>query len=204
MAEHTLAWRVGHEVMGPLLEAAVEEMNAHGPFAVDDDATEKAPRYAELVEGVFRVMSPASGFHGITATAVARLLDDLLGDRGVVGTHMPVRTAHNTLREPDVAVYLGRSAGDSQGETYPDLVPDLIVEVISRSTAGEDRGPKKVEYERVGVREYYLLDPNRSAVQAFSLQEGRYVPLEPREGELLSTVLGRSWSPASVLPDSRG
>ena len=115
MAEHTLAWKTGHEVMGPLLEAAVEEMNTHGPFTVDDEATEKAPKYAELVDGVFRVMSPASGFHGITATALARLLDVLLGDKCVVGTHMPVRTAHNTLREPDVAVFGGGDVGIREG-----------------------------------------------------------------------------------------
>jgi Uma2 family endonuclease len=203
MAEHTLAWNVSHEVMGPLLEAAVEEMNTHGPFTADDEATQKAPKYAELVDGAFRVMSPASGFHGITATALARLLDSLLGDKGVVGTHMPVRTAHNTLREPDVAVYLGRTAGEFQGMTYPDFVPDLIVEVTSRSTAAEDRGPKKAEYQGVGVREYYLLDPGTGEVEAFLLQDGRYVAVEPKDNELPSAVLGQPWNPASVLPDTQ-
>ena len=201
MAEHTLAWNVSHEVMGPLLEAAVEEMNPHGPFTVDDEATQKAPKYAELVAGVFRVMSPASWSHGITATALATLLDSLLGDRGIVGTHLPLKTAHNTLREPDVAVYLGRSAGDSQGATYPDFVPDLILEVTSRSTAAEDRGPKKAEYQGVGVREYYLLDPRTGEVEAFLLRDGRYVAVEPKDDEFPSAVLGQPWDPASVLPD---
>jgi hypothetical protein len=59
MTEHVLTWRVGHEAMGPLLQAAVEEMNACAPFAVDDQVTERAPRYAHLVDGAFRVMSPA-------------------------------------------------------------------------------------------------------------------------------------------------
>jgi Uma2 family endonuclease len=199
MAENTLAWNVGHEAMGPLLEAAVGEMNAHGPFAVDDEATKKAPRFTELVSGVFRVMSPASWFHGVTATALARLIGTVLEGKGIVGTHLPVRISQATLREADVAVYLGRSARDAGGAAYPTFVPDLIVEVLSPSTAAEDRGPKKAEYEGIGVREYYLLDPNSAQVEAFILRKGSYVPLEAEGGEFPSTVLGQSWDPASVL-----
>jgi Uma2 family endonuclease len=198
MAEHTLAWNVGHEAMGPLLEAAVEEMNAHGPFTVGDEATEKAPKYAELVDGAFRVMSPASWFHSAATTAVAKLLDSLLG-KAVVATHAPVKISDKTLRESDVAVYLGRTLGPPPGTTYPDFLPDLIVEVLSASTAAEDRGPKKTEYELIGVREYYLLDPSTASVEAFILRKGSYVALEPEEGGFPSTVLGQSWDPASVL-----
>ena len=37
--------------------------------------------------------------------------------------------------------------------------PDLIIEVISPSSITEDRARKFIEYERAGVREYWLIDP---------------------------------------------
>jgi hypothetical protein len=72
-------WTVGHDVSGTLLEEAVERINAHGPYTVDDPLTEAAPRRAHLVRGVFRiVMSPASSFHGITVTALVGSTGGLL------------------------------------------------------------------------------------------------------------------------------
>ena len=82
-----------------------------------------------------------------------------------------------------------------------DFVPDLIVEVLSPSTAPEDRGPKKSEYERLGVREYYLLDPVAGEVEAFALAGARYVAVTRGPDGFPSAVLDASWDPARVLAD---
>ena len=37
--------------------------------------------------------------------------------------------------------------------------PDFVLEVASPSTWREDEGPKRVVYERLGVREYFQHDP---------------------------------------------
>ena len=39
--------------------------------------------------------------------------------------------------------------------------PDLIVEVLSPSTAGEDRGDKMLAYAQMGVGEYVIFDPRQ-------------------------------------------
>ncbi len=54
-------------------------------------------------------------------------------------------------------------------------VPDLIVEVLSPTTKKLDRVLKKDLYERVGVPEYWIVDPNDHAVEQFVLREGKYV-----------------------------
>ncbi len=46
--------------------------------------------------------------------------------------------------------------------------PDMIVEVLSPGTSAKDLRPKKALYERVGVREYLVVDP-RATTRAPSL-----------------------------------
>jgi Uma2 family endonuclease len=73
------------------------------------------------------------------------------------------------------------------------------VEVLSPSTAAEDRGPKRLEYERVGVREYYLFDPSTGEVEGFRLVSGAYAALPSEKAGFASGVLGQTWEPASVV-----
>lgn len=54
------------------------------------------------------------------------------------------------------------------------VVPTLVVEILSRPTATRDRTEKKDIYERNGVDEYWLVDPDRREVTVFTFQGGRY------------------------------
>ena len=45
--------------------------------------------------------------------------------------------------------------------------PDLVVEILSPSTAGRDRGLKLRLYERQGVREYWIVDPDENVVDVW-------------------------------------
>ena len=53
--------------------------------------------------------------------------------------------------------------------------PDLAVEVLSPSTAKNDRGHKKDAYERHGVREYWIVSPGDQSVEQYVLEDGRFV-----------------------------
>lgn len=54
-------------------------------------------------------------------------------------------------------------------------VPDFVVEVLSPSTAKNDRRHKKDEYEAAGVREYWIVDPENRSVEVYLLQNGKFV-----------------------------
>lgn len=53
--------------------------------------------------------------------------------------------------------------------------PDLIIEVISPSSGKYDRVTKFRIYEKHGVREYWLLEPELRIIEVFSLQNGQFV-----------------------------
>ena len=63
-------------------------------------------------------------------------------------------------------------------------VPDFVIEVASKSTAENDLGAKKKDYERLGVREYCVYDPQGGLhwprLQLFRLVRGRYESVRGR------------------------
>ena len=69
-------------------------------------------------------------------------------------------------------------------------VPDLLVEILSPTTSIRDRREKLALDERVGVPEYWIVDPERNSVQVFRLSGERYgSELEFGLGDRLETPL---------------
>lgn len=52
--------------------------------------------------------------------------------------------------------------------------PDLVIEVISPSSQEMDRTLKFKLYERYGVREYWIVDPDAQTIEIFVLSESEY------------------------------
>jgi len=99
-------------------------------------------------------------------------------------------------REPDI-LFIANKNLVNLGERRFAGAPDLIIEIISPSSAGEDRGRKFTQYEQAGVREYWLIDPRPRQQQAdfYVLgSDGNYhtVPLTT-EGRYQSLVLTNFW-----------
>ncbi|HEX8699491.1 MAG TPA: Uma2 family endonuclease [Myxococcaceae bacterium] len=57
------------------------------------------------------------------------------------------------------------------------LAPDWVCEVLSPSSVGIDRVRKKHIYAREGVEFVWILDPVGRTLEAFQLQEGRWLEL---------------------------
>ena len=67
--------------------------------------------------------------------------------------------------------------------------PELVVEV-SRSSRRFDLGARRADYERAGVEEYWIVDPERLRAEFYRLREGAYEPVLPdEEGRVYSSTL---------------
>lgn len=101
---------------------------------------------------------------------------------------------------PDVFVIFGvpNRKRDSYVTYDEGTPPDFVLEVLSGSTWRRDMGAKKTIYERMGVREYWILDPVDAYVdppplKGFRLIGDHYEPIAPIPGGGLayaSEVLG--------------
>ena len=54
--------------------------------------------------------------------------------------------------------------------------PDLIVEIVSETTRKRDELTKRKLYERYGVREYWIVDPELETVRLFKRKGRLYAP----------------------------
>lgn len=67
--------------------------------------------------------------------------------------------------------------------------PDLIIEILSPSTAQYDLNQKKNVYERSGVKEYWIVDPENKDVMGYFLDEGSYGEPLTDKGVIRSKLL---------------
>ena len=68
--------------------------------------------------------------------------------------------------------------------------PDIVVEILSPSTSQLDYEEKKLVYERYGVEEYFIVDPNTTSVDSFFLRDGIYEEPKSVKGKINSKILG--------------
>ena len=54
--------------------------------------------------------------------------------------------------------------------------PDLVIEILSPSTKSRDMRLKRALYQRVGVREYWIVDPERNVVEVNRSDAGTFKP----------------------------
>lgn len=67
--------------------------------------------------------------------------------------------------------------------------PDLIIEILSPSTAHYDLREKKQVYERSGVEEYWVVDPEDKETKGFFLRSGKYAKSVLEKGKIASKIL---------------
>ena len=98
---------------------------------------------------------------------------------------------------PDVYIIMGVSPTPRRTiKTWVEgKAPDVVFEITSRKTKSEDIRFKRALYEELGVKEYFLFDPEndylRPPLQGFKLVNGRYASLsgETLHSELLGVDL---------------
>lgn len=133
---------------------------------------------AELVDGeLWSLASPSRKHQEIVHQLAYRLQAHIDGQNGSCKVY-PAPFAVNlfgddsTFVEPDVSLVCDRSKLSDRG---CEGAPDLIVEVVSPGHPGIDYISKLALYQRAGVREYWICDPDRARTHVYRF-EGDQVP----------------------------
>ena len=85
--------------------------------------------------------------------------------------------------QPDVLFFTADRAGAVRPRQVTREEPDLAIEILSPSTAGNDRGRKMPLLARHGVREYWLVDPDVETIEIYRFTGDRYVLASKTAGE---------------------
>jgi Uma2 family endonuclease len=93
--------------------------------------------------------------------------------------------------EPDLLFVSTGRAADILTAKHVTGAPDIVVEIGSPSTRKRDETIKRQLYERGGVSEYWIVDPDLDVVRVYRNREGRFErPEELRadSGDVLTTA----------------
>ncbi len=90
--------------------------------------------------------------------------------------------------QPDI-VFISKNHLDKIEESGLHGTPDLVIELLSPSTSKYDWNQKKAVYERVGVQEYWIVDPVTKEVQGFFLRDGVFNAFPKSIGRFYSRLI---------------
>jgi Uma2 family endonuclease len=82
---------------------------------------------------------------------------------------------------PDVMVILGRPKGDRGSYRQweeGNIVPQVVVEILSPGNTAKEMAKKRQFYDRYGVEEYYIYDPDRNDLTVLCRREGGLQTIE--------------------------
>lgn len=144
----------------------------------------------EIIDGrLYRMSSPGMVHQEVVGALIFRLHEFKKKNLYEVFYRIGVRLfpkndlSDDTVVIPDFVVVSDHSKINKQGCNG---VPDMVVEVISPSSVRHDRVTKFRLYQRAGIKEYWIADPESRVVEVHRLQNGVYVTETYDETEAIS------------------
>jgi Uma2 family endonuclease len=139
----------------------------------------------EILDGEIFDMTPApTTIHQAVTVRIVHLLERDMESKGypcrVFVAPTDVILSDKDVVQPDVLLVCDRSKIKEAGIFG---TPDVLFEVLSPSTETKDRKKKRNQFERFGVREYFIVHPDRQYVEKYTLDTGVYKKPEIYEEE---------------------
>ncbi len=153
-----------------------------------------AESFHERVRRMVIKMSPVSEEHDGKTQYLVYLLRTYLSFNPIAQMRLAPFMLRNKDRdidrEPDLMVILNDNPGPLT-RTMMKGVPDICVEIVSKESAGRDYGEKLEEYERLGAREYWIIDPLRDRVTFYRMSaDGHFdIVLADERGDYTTPIL---------------
>ncbi len=159
----------------PPMYTAKPEKN--GGYTLKDYLALPEEQRVELIDGVFYDMAVPTALHQIIGGFLyKKLLDHTLTHKdSCIPLMSPVDVQldenDKTVVQPDVMIVCDRSRFQN-GRIFG--APDCLVEVLSPSTRKKDMQLKLYKYANAGVREYWMIDPDKKTIVVYDLEHEEF------------------------------
>ena len=148
---------------------------------------------SELIDGQIYMMADPTEKHQLVSGELYGQIWSYLKGKPCLIFYAPYSVrlfdSYNTAYEPDIVVLCDQSKRRNRGCVG---APDMIIEILSPSTAKNDKVTKKQDYMKAGVKEYWIVDPEHNFVDAYRLVDDRYFQQTYCKGDM---------APVQILPD---
>ena len=147
----------------------------------------------EIIDGEHYVTPAPSRRHQRISRRLVTALDNYLRDHPlgeVLNAPLDVILSDFDVVQPDV-VFVSHERDDIADDAVR-VAPDIAIEILSASTRRTDEVAKRKLFERVGVREYWIVDPELDLVKIYRREGGKFVRVgecSREQGEAVETPL---------------
>ncbi|MBQ3975705.1 MAG: Uma2 family endonuclease [Lachnospiraceae bacterium] len=144
-----------------------------GPYTLEDYLKLPDDQRVELIDGFFYDMAAPTTIHqSIAGFLYKKFLDYVLENKGpcypfISPVDVQLDADDKTVIQPDVLIVCDRSKYRN-GRIFG--APDLIVEVLSPSSRKKDMHIKLSKYYDAGVREYWIVDPEKKMLVQYDME----------------------------------
>jgi len=149
-------------------------------------------RKMEFINGEIFFQSPVKLLHNEATGNLFQLLKAYVSTNklGFVGIEKILVSLTRNDYEPDVCFFGNEKSKSFTPKQMQFPAPDFVVEVVSDSTERTDRETKFQDYAAHGVREYWIVDPDKATVEQYLLQSEEYeLLLKAKDGEIESIAI---------------
>lgn len=141
----------------------------------------------EVIDGVLYVSPRARPGHQMVQGRFIMTVGSHAESRGL-GQVIPdadlIIDDRNTYVSPDIMYFSAETWARIDRREQIRVVPAMIAEILSPSTARKDLVKKRREYAAIGVRHYWIVDPDAPGVLELTLgEDGQYQEREIEPGE---------------------
>lgn len=157
-----------------------------GEYTVEDYLAMPEEQRAELIDGVIYSMAGPTDLHQLIAGRIWLQISNYIGKKKgeCVPLFAPIDVQLNcdnrTIVQPDVIVVCDREK--LRGVIYG--APDFVVEVMSPSSKVRDNKLKLHKYCAAGVREYWIVDPEKQKVIVYDFETGEWPTIYGFQSEI--------------------
>ncbi len=148
-------------------------------FTYEDYLLTPEGKFYELIDGELLMTPSPTFYHQNTSKILFRILDRFISENKlgeVLYAPMDVYLSDENVVQPDI-LFLAKSSLKKITPRCIKGAPDLVIEILSPGTETRDLVTKRKLYRKFGVKEYWIVDPDKKNIEVMTWQGSEFKTL---------------------------